>query len=157
MAGSVNKVILIGNLGRDPEVKHFDNGGSLARFPIATSETYTNKNGDKIENTDWHTIIVRGGLVDVASKYLKKGDKVFIEGKIRTRSYEDGGITKYVTEIITDNMTMLGSRPSGQDSLPSQSSQSKPSSSSSNNPQNSPSPAENQGEDQSQGEDDLPF
>jgi hypothetical protein len=76
--GSLNKVQLIGNLGTEPEVKHFENGGSLARFPIATSESYTNKSGEKIESTEWHTIIARGGLVDVVAKYLKKGSELVL-------------------------------------------------------------------------------
>jgi single-strand DNA-binding protein len=111
--GSVNKVILIGNLGADPEVKHFENGGSLARFPIATSESYTNRAGEQVTQTEWHNIIVRGGLVDVVSKYLNKGDKVYIEGKIRTRSWQDQASkeTRYTTEIMTDNFMMLGAKP----------------------------------------------
>jgi single-strand DNA-binding protein len=113
--GSLNKVQLIGNLGAEPEVKHFDNGGSLARFPIATSESYTNKSGEKIESTEWHTIIARGGLVEVVSKYLKKGDKVYIEGRIRSRSWQDPASkeTRYATEIVTDNLLMLGARSPG--------------------------------------------
>lgn len=113
--GSLNKVILIGNLGADPEVKHFENGGSLARFPIATSESYTNRNGEQVTNTEWHNIIVRGGLVEVVSKYLNKGDKVYVEGRIRTRSWQDQSTkeTRYTTEIMTDNFMMLGGKPSG--------------------------------------------
>ncbi len=111
--GSLNKVILIGNLGADPEVKHFENGGSLARFPIATSESYTNRNGEQVTQTEWHNIVVRGGLVDVVSKYLNKGDKVYVEGRIRTRSWQDQSTkeTRYTTEIMTDNFMMLGGRP----------------------------------------------
>jgi len=112
--GSLNKVILIGNLGADPEVKHFENGGSLARFPIATSESYTNRNGEQVTQTEWHNIVVRGGLVDVVSKYLNKGDKVYVEGRIRTRSWQDQNTkeTRYTTEIMTDNFMMLGGKPS---------------------------------------------
>lgn len=111
--GSLNKVILIGNLGTDVEVKHFENGGSLARFPIATSESYTNRNGEQVTQTEWHNIVVRGGLVDVVSKYLKKGDKVYVEGRIRTRSWQDASTkeTRYTTEIMTDNFLMLGGKP----------------------------------------------
>lgn len=111
--GSLNKVILIGNLGTDPEIKHFENGGSLARFPIATSESYTNRNGEQVTQTEWHNIVVRGGLVDVVSKYLTKGDKVYVEGRIRTRSWQDQASkeTRYTTEIMTDNFMMLGGRP----------------------------------------------
>lgn len=109
MSGTLNKVMLIGNLGKDPEVKTFEGGNSLARFPLATSETYTNRNGERITQTEWHTVVVRGGLAGVAEKYLHKGDKVFIEGRIKTRSWEDqSGERKYATEINADNMTMLG-------------------------------------------------
>lgn len=113
--GTLNKVQLIGNLGTDPEVKHFENGGSLARFPIATTESYVNKANERVELTEWHTIVARGGLVDVVSKYLKKGDKVYIEGRIRSRSWQDPASkeTRYTTEIATDNLIMLGSRSSG--------------------------------------------
>lgn len=109
MSGTLNKVMLIGNLGKDPEIKTFEGGNSLARFPLATSETYTNRNGERITQTEWHTVVVRGGLAGVAEKYLHKGDKVFIEGRIKTRSWEDqSGERKYATEINADNMTMLG-------------------------------------------------
>jgi len=113
--GSINKAILIGNLGTEPEIKHFENGGSLARFPIATSESYTNRNGEQVTQTEWHNIVVRGGLVDVVSKYLNKGDKVYIEGRIRTRSWQDQKTneTRYTTEIMCDNFMMLGGRPGG--------------------------------------------
>ncbi len=108
MAGSLNKVMLIGNLGKDPELKVFDGGNSLARFPIATSETYNNKQNEKVTQTEWHTIVVRRGLAEVAEKYLHKGDKVFIEGKLKTRSWEtQNGEKRYSTEIHADNMTML--------------------------------------------------
>lgn len=109
--------MLIGNLGKDPEVKTFEGGNMLVRFPIATSETYTSrKTNEKVTQTEWHTIVLRRGLAEVAEKYLHKGDKVFIEGKIKTRSWEDqSGEKKYATEVHADNMTMLGS-PSGDNS-----------------------------------------
>lgn len=112
MAGSVNKVILIGNLGKDPEVRALENGAKLARFSIATSESYTDKNtNEKKEITEWHNIVVWRGLADVAENYLKKGMKVYIEGKLRTRSWQDeSGNPKYTTEIVADNFTMLTSR-----------------------------------------------
>jgi single-strand DNA-binding protein len=112
MAGSVNKVILIGNLGKDPEIRVLDSGAKLARFPIATSESYQDKqSGERREITEWHNIVVWRGLADVAENYLKKGSKVYIEGKIRSRSWQDEtGNTKYSTEIIGDNFTMLGSK-----------------------------------------------
>ncbi|MAZ35916.1 single-stranded DNA-binding protein [Salibacteraceae bacterium] len=110
MAGSVNKVILMGNLGKDPDVRHFEEGRAVASFPIATSESYKDKNGELRENTDWHNVVVwRSGLVGVVEKYLKKGNKVYVEGKLKTRSYEDQDKnTKYITEIIVDNLVLLG-------------------------------------------------
>ncbi len=110
MSGFLNKVMLIGNLGKDPEVKTFEGGNSLARFPIATSESYTNRQtNEKMTSTEWHNIVLRRRLVEIAEKHLHKGDKVFIEGKIKTRSWEDNkGDRKYFTEVHADNMTMLG-------------------------------------------------
>jgi single-strand DNA-binding protein len=112
MAGSVNKVILIGNLGKDPEVRALENGAKLARFSIATSESYTDKNtNEKKEITEWHNIVVWRGLADVAENYLKKGMKVYVEGKLRTRSWQDdAGNAKSSTEIVADNLTMLGAK-----------------------------------------------
>jgi len=108
---SVNKVILIGNLGKDPEVRHLEGGVAVARFPIATSESYKDKSGNKQEKTEWHNIVVWRGLAEVAEKYLKKGQSVFIEGKIRTSQYQDKeGNQRYSTEIVADNLTMLGGK-----------------------------------------------
>lgn len=110
MAG-VNKVILVGNLGKDPEVRHFDGGTSMAKFPLATSETIRDKAGNRTETTEWHNVVLWRGLAEVAEKYLKKGNTVYIEGKIRTRNYEDkDGIKRYSTEIVGDNLVMLGSK-----------------------------------------------
>ena len=112
MAGTVNKVILIGNLGKDPEVRHLENGAVVANFPIATSESYTDKNtGQKVEDTDWHDIVVWRGLAGVVEKYVRKGQKVYIEGKLRKRSWQDkDNNTRYTTEVIADELTIL-SRP----------------------------------------------
>lgn len=112
MAGSVNKVILIGNLGKDPEVRHLENGAVVANFTLATSETYVDRaTGERRENTDWHDIVVWRGLAEVVEKYLKKGHKVYIEGKLKKRSWQDKeGNTRYTTEVVADEMTML-SRP----------------------------------------------
>lgn len=112
MAG-VNRVILIGNLGKDPEVITFDNGVKKASFPLATSESYKNKEGNRVDQTEWHNIVLWRGLAEVAERYLKKGNQIYLEGKIRTRSYEQDGVKKYITEIFADNMTMLGKRDSG--------------------------------------------
>ncbi len=104
----INKVILVGHLGKDPEIRHLDGNVSVASFPLATSETY-NKDGKKIEQTEWHNIVMWRGLADVASKYLQKGKLVYIEGKLRTRSFEDKeGHKKYTTEVVAENFTMLG-------------------------------------------------
>ena len=111
MAG-VNKVILVGNLGKDPEVRYLDNGVAVANFSLATTETYKNKEGDRISQTEWHNIVLWRGLAEVAEKYLKKGAPIYIEGKIKTRKWEDKeGNARYNTEILADNMTMLGGRP----------------------------------------------
>lgn len=111
MAGSVNKVIIVGNLGTDPEVRTLTSGTKVAKLNIATSETYTNKEGQKVTNTEWHKVNVWRGLADIAERYLTKGSSVYVEGKLRTRSYDDkDGVTRYVTEIEGDNMTMLGGR-----------------------------------------------
>ena len=111
MAGSVNKVILIGNLGKDPEIRHLENGAAVANFSIATSENYKDrKTGEKVSQTEWHNIVAWRGLAEIAEKYLKKGAKVYIEGKLKTRTWQDKeGNNRYSTEVITDNLTMLGS------------------------------------------------
>ena len=111
MAGSVNKVILIGILGKDPEVRHLENGAAVANFSIATSENYKDrKTGEKVSQTEWHNIVAWRGLAEIAEKYLKKGAKVYIEGKLKTRTWQDKeGNNRYSTEVITDNLTMLGS------------------------------------------------
>ncbi len=110
MAG-VNKVILIGNLGKDPEVRHLENGTPVCSFSLATSETYKDRTtGERKTNTEWHNIVLWRGLAEVAEKYLHKGDQVYIEGKLVTRSWEKDNITRYTTEIVGSNMTMLGSR-----------------------------------------------
>src|SRR6267154_407171 len=108
----VNKVILVGRLGKDPEVRNLENGATVANFTIATSESYRDKTtGDRKEITEWHNIVLWRGLADVAAKYLHKGDMVYIEGRLRTRSWEKEGVTRYTTEIVGDNMTMLSTKP----------------------------------------------
>jgi single-strand DNA-binding protein len=108
---SINKVILVGNVGKDPEIRHLDSGVAVATFTLATSETYTAKNGDKVTSTEWHNIVLWRGLADVAEKYVKKGRQLYIEGRIRSRSYEDKeGLKRYVTEIYGDVMKLLGNR-----------------------------------------------
>ncbi|EJX08143.1 single-strand binding family protein [gut metagenome] len=107
---SVNKVILLGNVGQDPRVKYFDTGSAVATFPLATTERgYTLQNGTQIpERTEWHNIVASNRLAEIVDKYVHKGDKLYLEGKIRTRSYSDQtGALRYVTEIYIDNMEML--------------------------------------------------
>ena len=113
MAG-VNKVILVGNLGKDPEVRHLEGGVSVAHFTLATNEYYKDKQGTRVERTEWHNISAWRGLADMADKYLKKGQQVYIEGKLRTRQYQDKDQqTRYITEIIADEISLLGGRPQG--------------------------------------------
>lgn len=110
MAG-VNKVILIGNLGKDPDIFSFENGVKKASFPLATTESYKDKEGNRVDQTEWHNIVLWRGLAEVAEKYLNKGKQIFLEGRIRTRSWDDkDGNKRYTTEILGDNMTMLGGR-----------------------------------------------
>ena len=109
MAGTINKVILIGNLGDDVKMHYFDDQNCVGRFPIATSENYTNKQtGEKVTSTDWHNIVVRNGLAKVCEKYLTKGDKVYLEGKLKNRQWEQDGVKRYTTEIICNELLMLG-------------------------------------------------
>ncbi len=108
MAG-INKVILVGHLGQDPEVRTIDSGAKVARFTLATTESYKDKNGERKDITEWHNIICWRGLADIAEKFLNKGKMIYLEGKIRTRSWEDNGIKKYRTEIMADTFTMLSS------------------------------------------------
>src|SRR3954465_7299486 len=104
----INKVILVGHLGKSPDIRYLEGGVSVASFPLATSETF-NKDGKKVEQTEWHNIVLWRSLADVAAKFLHKGKLVYIEGKLRTRSFEDKeGIKKYTTEVVAENFTMLG-------------------------------------------------
>ncbi|MGI4742211.1 MAG: single-stranded DNA-binding protein [Janthinobacterium lividum] len=113
MAG-VNKVILVGNLGKDPEVRHLEGGNSVANFTLATNEYYKDKQGVRVERTEWHNISAWRGLAELAEKYLKKGTQVYVEGKLRTRQYQDKDQqTRYITEIIAEELSLLGGRPGG--------------------------------------------
>lgn len=147
---SVNKVILIGNVGKDPEVKYLDKGSAVANFTLATTERgFKTASGQEIpEKTEWHNITAWRGLAEIAEKYIKKGSKLYIEGKIRTRSYDDAsGNKKYVTEIIADSIEMLDRRP-GTDNTPA---------SAYSQPQAASSPIEPLIPTNDQGADDLPF
>src|SRR5688500_1080302 len=110
----VNKVILIGRLGKDPDVRNLENGATVANFTLATSESYKDRTtGEKKEVTEWHNVVLWRGLAEISQKYLRKGDMVYIEGKLRTRSWEKEGVTRYTTEVVADNMTMLSPKSGG--------------------------------------------
>ena len=129
MARGVNKVILIGNLGADPETRYMPSGGAVTNARIATSESWKDKQtGEQKDRTEWHRITFYGRLAEIAGEYLKKGSQVYIEGKLRTRTYEKEGQTHYSTEIVADNMQMLGSRAGagGADRMASADSRSEP-------------------------------
>ena len=108
---SVNKVILIGNLGRDPETRYMPDGGAITNISIATTENWKDKQGEKQEKTEWHRVAFFGKLAEIAGEYLKKGSQVYVEGRLQTRKWQDkDGADKYTTEIVADRMQMLGSR-----------------------------------------------
>ena len=148
---AVNKVILIGNVGRDPEVRHLDKDVTVANFTMATSESYTAKNGEKVTTTEWHNIVVWRGLAKVVEQYVKKGDKLYIEGKIRTRAWDDkDGNKRYTTEIYTDNMEMLGGGSRNSENTGSRQAVNA-------NDTNAPADNFNEPDFEPSGEDDLPF
>jgi len=140
---AVNKVILVGNVGKDPETRYLDENTPVCKFSLATSEVYKNRNGEKVEQTEWHNIVLWRGLAQVAEKYVKKGSQLYIEGRIRNRSYDDkDGIKRYITEIVGDNMQMLGKKQDdgqGGYSQTNQQSQSAPGA-----PQAAPQPSQDQ-------------
>ncbi|MDR3188270.1 MAG: single-stranded DNA-binding protein [Prevotellaceae bacterium] len=109
---SLNKVMLIGNVGRDPEIRHLDSGMAITTIAVATSEVYTDKNsGQRVTNTEWHNVVLWHQLAELAERFIRKGTPVFVEGKIRTRSWEDKtGQKRYTTEIVAENIQLLGRR-----------------------------------------------
>lgn len=112
MAG-LNKITLIGNLGKDPEVKSLESGRSVANFSLATSESYKNKQGERVDSTEWHNVVLWSPLAEIAQKYLKKGSKIYVEGKVSYREYEDNeGVKRRVTDVIGNNFIMLDSKES---------------------------------------------
>jgi single-strand DNA-binding protein len=113
---SINKVILIGNLGKDPEVRYTPNGAAICNITLATTRSWKNKDsGDKVEETEWHRVVFYDRLAEIAGEYLKKGRPVYVEGRLKTRKWQDKeGVEKYTTEIIADNMQLLGSREGGE-------------------------------------------
>jgi len=148
---SVNKVILVGNLGKDPEVRYTNGSVPVASFSLATTEYYKDKNGNRQEITEWHNIVAWRNLAELAEKYLKKGKQVYIEGKIRTRNWDDkDGNKRYTTEVIADNFILLGKREgeTGQEYTPSRTSENHPAVAASDQ---APTP------DQIPIDDDLPF
>ncbi len=114
----INKVILIGNLGKDPEVRYLDSGVAVANLSLATSENYKNKDGERVTQTEWHDVVLWRGLAEVAEKYLKKGSSIYVEGKLRTNKWVDKDEnTRYKTEILADKLTMLGKSNSQESSI----------------------------------------
>jgi single-strand DNA-binding protein len=144
---SVNKVILVGNLGKDPEVRYTPNGDSITNITVATTDTWKDKQtGEKKEATEWHRVVFFGKLAEIAGQYLKKGRQVYIEGALRTRKWQDKeGVDRYTTEIVANEMKMLGSKPEGAAAAP-------PSS-----PASAPAAAPAAGGNFNDFEDDIPF
>jgi len=156
---AINKVILVGNVGKDPEVRYFDNGSAVANFTLATTERgYTATNGTVVpDRTEWHNIVLWRGLAEVAEKYVRKGAKLYIEGKIRTRSYDDAsGNKRYITEIYADNMELLDRKPEGQQGPPPPLQASQPAQFTAPTQQHQSSPATVSPFDEGE-KDDLPF
>jgi single-strand DNA-binding protein len=146
---SVNKVILIGNVGADPEIRHLDNNVAVANLRLATSESYTAKNGERVTTTEWHNVVLWRGLAELAEKYIRKGKQIYVEGRIRTRSWDDkDGQKRYTTEIFADVVRLLG----GRDSVPEHVSGTNAQSSESQPIKSEPEPSF-----EDQPEDDLPF
>ena len=125
---SVNKALIIGNLGQDPEIKYTQSGSPVANLSVATSERWKDKNtGEQKEQVEWHRVVIFGRLAEIAEQYLKKGSKIFVEGKLQTRDWEDSeGKKRYTTEVVAREMTMLDSKGDSMDSSSSNSSSSKP-------------------------------
>jgi len=148
---ALNKVLLIGNVGKDPEVRHLEGGASVATITLATTERFKDKTGSSKELTEWHTVIAWRQLSDLAENYIRKGSQIYVEGRIRSRSYDDqNGVKRYVTEILADNIQLLGKKADG--SAPS-SGYSNPTPAQATAAQPAPAPAS----DFDEGADDLPF
>ncbi|MBO6880865.1 single-stranded DNA-binding protein [Winogradskyella sp.] len=151
MSGTLNKVMLIGHLGDEVKMHYFDDKNCVGRFPLATNETYTNKQtNERVSNTEWHNIVVRNKAAEICEKYLSKGDKVYIEGRIKTRKWtDDKGMERYSTEIQCTDFTFLSNKNEQQQGgQPQQQAQAQPTSQPQQQPQNSVAPEE---------DDDLPF
>jgi len=152
MSGTLNKVMLIGHLGDNVKVTYFDGGNCLGRFPIATNETYTSKQtGEKVTNTEWHNVVVRNKAAEICEKYLKKGDRVYVEGRIKTRKWQgEDGRDRYSTEIHVDDFTFLTQRQTDAASAPTQPAQQQPA-------QQQPAQQQPSQASQPTSDDDLPF
>ena len=146
MNGTTNKVFLIGNLGDDVKLHNFDEQNCIGRFPIATTESYVSRTGERITETEWHNITTRNKLAELCDRYLKKGDKVFVEGRIKTRKWDDNGQTRYTTEIVANSIEFLTPKNDGEHKSATQTEES-----------NKSFVAENSKIKIEQGEDDLPF
>ena len=166
---SVNKVILVGNVGKDPETRYLDESTAICKFPMATRETYKNRSGERVSTTERHNIVLWRGLAQVAEKYVRKGTQIYIEGRIKTRSYDDAdGNKKYITEIVGDQMQLLGRRPdeseggqyaqqTPEQSQPAQNQSQVRTQSGTPDPAQDQPPAQNQGPAQDGGAADYPF
>lgn len=154
MSGTLNKVMLIGHTGDEVKMHYFEGGGCVGRFPLATNETYTNKtSGERVSNTEWHNIVVRNKGAEICEKYLKKGDKVYIEGRIKTRKWQDeSGVERYSTEVQCTEFTFLTPKENSGSAQPSEY-QSQPQQSAAKQPQKAQAPSPDFEEE----EDDLPF
>jgi single-strand DNA-binding protein len=146
---SVNKVILIGNVGADPEIRHLDNNVAVANLRMATSESYTAKNGERVTTTEWHNVVLWRGLAELAEKYIRKGKQIYVEGRLRTRAWDDkDGQKRYTTEIFADVVRLLGGRDSSTDQA---------SGANSHSAESQPIKNEQEPSFDDQPEDDLPF
>lgn len=147
MSGTLNKVMLIGHLGDEVKVHYFEGGGCIGRFPLATNETYTNKQtGEKVTNTDWHNVVVRNKAAEICEKYLSKGDKVYVEGRLKNRQWQgEDGNTRYTTEVHVQDFTFLSNKNEGTGQPQMQ-----------NSPAENPAPA-NSAVSEPEEDDDLPF
>ncbi|MFD2586538.1 single-stranded DNA-binding protein [Croceitalea marina] len=154
MSGTLNKVMLIGHLGDEVKMHYFEGGGCIGRFPIATNETYTNKQtGEKVTNTDWHNVVVRNKAAEICEKYLSKGDKVYVEGRLKNRQWQgEDGNTRYTTEVHVQDFTFLTTKNEGGASAQQPSPNANVQPSTSNTPASPAAPVQNVEED-----DDLPF
>lgn len=153
MSGTLNKVMLIGHLGDEVKMHYFEGGGCIGRFPLATNETYTNKQtGERVTNTDWHNIVVRNKAAEICEKYLSKGDKVYVEGRLKNRQWQgEDGNTRYTTEVHVQDFTFLTTKQESIANNSEQSSQQQPMHSEDRTPLKSPAPLSQDDDD------DLPF